>query len=64
MITPHSITFQSDNREVRSLLVNVVVPRGTTHPQAVELRDALTAFWPDRQVRVFEAPDLRQERLA
>jgi len=64
MVTPNSITFQQDNRHAQPLLVNVVVPRGTTPAQAVELRTALNGFWPERDVRVFEAPDLRQERLA
>lgn len=64
MVTPTSLTFSKDHREPNPAVLTAVVPRGTTHDQAVELRDALAGLWPDRLVKVFEAPDLHQPRLA
>lgn len=64
MVTPNSLSFSQDHREPNPALLNAVVPRGTTALEARELQEALTRLWPDREVRVFEAPDLRQARIA
>lgn len=64
MITPTAMTFSRDERERQPDLINVTVPRGTTPEQATALRDALSGIWPAREVRVFEAPNLTQARLA
>lgn len=64
MIIPVAMTFSRDERLHQPDLVSVTVPRGTTADQAIELRDALHVLWPARDIRVFEAPNLQQARLA
>jgi hypothetical protein len=65
VITPTAMTFSRDERlSTRHDLVNVTVPRGSSRADAAELRDALAKLWPARDVRIFEAPDLTQQRLA
>lgn len=64
MVTPVSVTFVTDRRCSQPELLIVTVPRGTQVPEAHALKDALGKVWPTREIRVFEAPNLEQARLA